>query len=89
MFNPVVLKLFLKFRLYGPQRFFSITHGPLFLSINSGSAAKRNSRVADVKYMYTLAPTYSLTPEGFMRAQAKQQRSGKIRITVMLTPKNA
>ena len=32
-----------------PQRFFSIAHEPLFLSINSGSAAKRSSTVADVK----------------------------------------
>ena len=31
-------------------KIFSITHGPLFLSINSGSAA-RSSSVADVKYM--------------------------------------
>ena len=37
---------FLKFRLYGPQKFFSIIHGPLFLSTNFGLAAKRRSGVA-------------------------------------------
>ena len=39
------------FQVSGPQKFFSITHGPLLLKINSGSAAKRSSRDADVKYM--------------------------------------
>ena len=28
-----------------------MTHGPLFLSMNSGSAAKRSNSAADVKYM--------------------------------------
>ena len=45
---------FLKFRLYGPRKDFSITHGPLFLSINflakSREEQKKTSRPQTSNY---------------------------------------
>ena len=40
----MVLKFFVKFRICGPQRFFSITHGPLFLNFHAKSSEEQKKK---------------------------------------------
>ena len=47
-------RTFFKISTLRSPKIFSITRGPLFLSINSGLAAKKTSSVADVKYIKQL-----------------------------------